>query len=56
MGRSGLLRLCTPTEPMTAAILAGWTIPRPFALPTVQSLALFGFLWHVISEGARPSC
>ena len=56
LGRSGLLRLCTPTEPMTAAILAGWTIPRPFALPTVQSLALFGFLWHVISEAARPSC
>jgi hypothetical protein len=41
---------------MTAATLAGWTIPRQFALPTDQALVLFGFLWHVISEAARPSC
>jgi hypothetical protein len=41
---------------MTAATLADWTTPRPFALPTAQALVLFGFRWHVISEAARPSC
>jgi len=56
LGWKGLLRLCTPTETMAAATLAGWTIPRQFAFPTAQVLLLFGFRWHVIGEAARPSC
>ena len=49
---------------MTAATLADWSTPQPFALPDLGpgldgerrvdlELALFGSRWHVISEAAR---